>query len=59
MIETQGTHAKLGLIICCLTGLMISQASAADLPKESVLPLAMATKVAHATVDKCLADGIG
>jgi uncharacterized protein GlcG (DUF336 family) len=36
---------------------MIGQASAAELPKESVLPLAMATKAAHATVDKCLADG--
>jgi uncharacterized protein GlcG (DUF336 family) len=57
MIETQGIRAKVGLLTCCLAGLMIGQASAAELPKESVLPLAMATKAAHATVDKCLADG--
>jgi uncharacterized protein GlcG (DUF336 family) len=57
MIETHGIRAKLGLLTCCLAGLMIGQASAADLPKESVLPLTMATKAAHATVDKCLADG--
>ena len=57
MIVTQGTQVKLGLITCCLTGLMIGHALAAELPKESVLPLALATKAAHATVDKCLADG--
>jgi uncharacterized protein GlcG (DUF336 family) len=57
MIETHGIRAKVGLLTCCLAGLMIGQASAAELPKESVLPLAMATKAAHATVDKCLADG--
>jgi uncharacterized protein GlcG (DUF336 family) len=57
MIEIHGIRAKFGLLTCCLAGLMIGQASAADLPKESVLPLTMATKAAHATVDKCLADG--
>ena len=57
MMNPHGSTAKLGLLTCCLAGLLIGQASAADLPKERVLPLAMATKAAHATVDKCLADG--
>ena len=57
MIETQGTNLKLGFIACCLAGSMAGYATAAELPKESVLPLALATKAAHATVDKCLADG--
>ena len=57
MFEIIGLHVKLGLLTCCLTGLMIGHAWAADLPKESVLPLALATKAAHAAVDKCLADG--
>ncbi len=57
MSETQGMQFKVGLIICCLAGLMISQASAAELPKGSVLPLALATKAAQATIDKCFADG--
>lgn len=57
MIETQRNLGKVGLFTCFIAGLIIGQVSAADLPKESVLPLAMATKAAHATVDKCLADG--
>ena len=57
MFETHGTRATLGLIAGCLAGLLIGQASAAELPKERVLPLALATKAAHATIDKCLADG--
>lgn len=57
MIGTQVTPAKLGLIIVSLAGLMIGNAWAAELPKESVLPLALATKAAHAAVDKCLANG--
>ncbi len=57
MMETQDTRVKLGLLTFCLAGLMIGHASAAELPKESVLPLTLATKAAHATVDKCLADG--
>jgi uncharacterized protein GlcG (DUF336 family) len=57
MIEAQVTYTKLGLITFCLAGLMTSHVSAAELLKESVLPLALATKAAHATVDQCLADG--
>ena len=57
MIEARGLPVKLGLITCCLAGFMIGHAWAADLPKERVLPLALATKAAHAAVDKCLADG--
>ena len=56
-MNTQRITGKLALLTFCVAGLMIGQAQAADLPKESVLPLAMATKAAHATVDKCLADG--
>lgn len=57
MIESHVTGAKLGLIAFCLAGLMAGHASAGELPKESVLPLALATKAAHVTVDQCLADG--
>lgn len=57
MIGIHVTHAKVGFITFCLAGLMIGQTSAAELPKESVLPLSLATKAAHVAVDKCLADG--
>ncbi len=57
MVVTQATHMKLGLLTCCLAGLMISHAWAAELPKESVLPLTLASKAAHAAVEKCLDDG--
>jgi uncharacterized protein GlcG (DUF336 family) len=57
MIEAHVTGAKLGLIGFCLAGLMAGHVSAGELPKESVLPLALATKAAHAAVDQCLADG--
>ena len=56
-MNTQRITGKLTLLTWCFAGLMIGQTQAADLPKESVLPLAMAMKAAHATVDKCLADG--
>ena len=46
-MNMQRISVKLGLLTCCLAGLLIGQASAADLPKERVLPLAMATKAAH------------
>ncbi len=57
MVVTQGTQAKLVLITFSLLGLMLGHAWAAELPKETVLPLALATKAAHAAVDKCLTDG--
>ncbi len=57
MIERRGLHVKLSLVIYCLAGLLFGHAWAADLPKERVLPLALAAKAAHAAVDKCLADG--
>ena len=57
MIKTQNTRVKLELITVCLAGLMIGHASAAELSKESVLPLVLATKAVHAAVDQCLADG--
>ncbi|GJL49028.1 MAG: hypothetical protein NPIRA01_02550 [Nitrospirales bacterium] len=49
--------AKRSLLTCCLVGLVTSNGWAGELPRESVLPLSLATKAAHATVDKCLADG--
>ena len=48
---------KFGFLSFCLMGLLTATASAADLPKESVLPLVLATKAAQATIDKCKADG--
>lgn len=48
---------KSGLITFCLVGLFCSSISAAELPKESVLPLSLAAKAAQAAVDQCLADG--
>ncbi len=57
MIEARGLPVKLGLIVCCLAGFMIGHVWATELPTEGVLPLALASKAAHAAVDKCLADG--
>ncbi len=57
MVFSQGVHVKLGLITCCFTVLLISPTWAAELPKESVLPLTLATNAAHAAVEKCLEDG--
>ena len=57
MIVTQGIQVKLGLLTYCLAGLMMSHAWATDLPKERVLPLALASKAVHAAVEKCLDDG--
>ena len=57
MGKTRTLHVKLSLITCCLAGFMISHAWAVELPKERVLPLALATKAVQAAVDQCLADG--
>jgi uncharacterized protein GlcG (DUF336 family) len=48
---------KIGVLAFCLVGLITASVSAAELPKESVLPLSLATKAAQAAVDKCMADG--
>ena len=48
---------KIGVLAFCLVGLLTASVSAAELPKESVLPLSLATKAAQAAVDKCMADG--
>ena len=48
---------KTGLLTVCLVGALAVNASAVELPKESVLPLSLATKAAQAAVDQCLADG--
>ncbi len=46
-----------GLFAFCLMGLLTCNASAADLPRERILPLSLATKAAQAAVDQCMADG--
>ena len=47
----------LGLFIFCSAVLFSINASATELPKVSVLPLSMANKAAHATLDQCEKDG--
>ncbi|QPJ63792.1 MAG: heme-binding protein [Candidatus Nitronauta litoralis] len=41
----------------CFASLLTANVAAAELPKESVLPLALAAKAAQAAVDQCKADG--
>jgi len=47
--------AGLGIIV--ITGLLVTVAAAEELPKESVLPLALASKAAAAALDACRKDG--
>ena len=56
-VPTNLAKVKIGLLSVCLLGWATASVMAMDLPKETVLPLSLATKAAHATVDKCLADG--
>ncbi len=57
MVSTLYIRKMLGRITCCLAVVMTNAAMAAELPKDPVLPLALATKAAQAAVDQCLADG--
>ena len=57
MVNTLCVRKMLGLITCCAALLMTNAATATELPKEGVLPLALATKAAQTAVDQCLADG--
>ena len=57
MVNTLCARKMLGLITCCLALLMTNAATAVELPKESMLTLALATQAAQAAVDQCLADG--
>jgi uncharacterized protein GlcG (DUF336 family) len=52
-------HSKLifGMAMMCLGGLLTAGASAAELPRETVLPLSLATKAAEAAVAQCTKDG--
>ncbi len=54
--NTYSHGLKFGIITYLLFGFALS-ALAAELPKESVLPLSQATKAAQASIDKCKADG--
>lgn len=45
------------MVVICLGSLLSSGVSAADLPRESVLPLSLATKAAEAAVERCTKDG--
>ena len=55
--KSKGARGKSGIVYFCLMGLLTAKASATELPKESVLPLELATKAAQAAVEKCKADG--
>ena len=56
-IKIRSIKTKVGVFSLCLLGLSGVHVSAAELPKESVLPLTLATQAAQAAVDKCKADG--
>lgn len=46
-----------GLLFVFVLGIFPVGASAADLPREAVLPLSLATKAASAAVEQCTKDG--
>jgi uncharacterized protein GlcG (DUF336 family) len=46
-----------GMVMICLGGLLTAGVSAAELPRETVLPLSLATKAATAAVEQCTKDG--
>ncbi|GJL80247.1 MAG: hypothetical protein NPINA01_32360 [Nitrospinaceae bacterium] len=56
-VTTRSTSLKLSLSLIAGIVFLASSAAAEKLPRESVLPLSLATKAAQAAVDKCLADG--
>lgn len=46
-----------GMAMICLGSLLATGVSAAELPRETVLPLSLAIKAAHAAVEQCTKDG--
>lgn len=46
-----------GMAMICLSSLLTAGVSAAELPRETVLPLSLATKAASAAVAQCTKDG--
>jgi uncharacterized protein GlcG (DUF336 family) len=46
-----------GMAVICVGCLLTSGVSAAELPRETVLPLSLATQAAEAAVDQCTKDG--
>lgn len=46
-----------GMVMICFGGLLTAGVSAAELPRETVLPLTLATKAASAAVEQCTKDG--
>lgn len=46
-----------GMVTLSLSGLFIAGVSAAELPREAVLPLSLATKAASVAVEQCTKDG--
>ncbi|WNM64113.1 GlcG/HbpS family heme-binding protein [Candidatus Nitrospira neomarina] len=46
-----------GMVTLSLSGLFMAGVSAAELPREAVLPLSLATKAASAAVEQCTKDG--
>ena len=53
------SHLKFasGMAMICFGGLLTTGVSAAELPREAVLPLSLATKAASAAVEQCTKDG--
>lgn len=46
-----------GMAMVCLGGMFAAGVSAAELPREAVLPLSLATKAASSAVEQCTKDG--
>jgi uncharacterized protein GlcG (DUF336 family) len=46
-----------GMVLISLGGMFVAGVSAAELPREAVLPLSLATKAASAAVEQCTKDG--
>jgi uncharacterized protein GlcG (DUF336 family) len=57
MINKRPRAWKLIIVLALGGGLLAFGAAAEDLPREAVLPLALAGKAAAAAVDKCRKDG--
>ncbi len=55
---TSGNFGLLfGMVMISLGGGLVAGVSAAELPREAVLPLSLATKAASAAVEQCTKDG--
>jgi len=46
-----------GMAMICVGGLLTTEVTAAELPRETALPLSLATKAAGAALEQCTKDG--